>query len=60
MYGLKSVIVCSGVIPDKWYKTKKTKPEVAALIAQTSEEHDFAKREEVYCKHREELTMEFR
>lgn len=34
--------------------------EATALLAKTSEEQDFRKREKVYQDHREELTMEFR
>ena len=50
----------AGVVADKWNKTKRTNPEVSALFAQTSEEQDFEKREEIYSKYRQELTTAFK
>ena len=50
----------AGVVADKWNRTKRTNPDVSALIAQTSEEQDFAKREEIYSKYRQELTTAFK
>lgn len=48
------------MIADKWHTNKKSKPEVKALIAKTSEEHDYIKREEVFKNNRDDLTVEFR
>ena len=44
----------------KWYKVKKLKPDVAALLAKTSEESDFTVRESIFEQHREELQVQIR
>lgn len=55
-----NLILCEGVNNEKWYKPRKVKPANAALIAKTSDEQDYLKREEVYTSHREDLTGAFR
>ena len=50
----------SGLITEKVYKLKKMPADTAALIAKTSEEADFKKREEIFAAYREELVAEFR
>ena len=50
----------SGLITEKVYKLKKMQADTAALIAKTSEEADFKKREEIFTAYREELVAEFR
>lgn len=68
IYGIYSCVIFKPSINEndlavdnaKWYRAKKMKPDVAALIAKTSEEQDFHKREKVYDSHREELQTQFR
>jgi hypothetical protein len=50
----------SGVVTEKLNNFKKMKPETVALLASTSNMDDFAQREDIFEKHRLELTAEFK
>ena len=49
-----------GVVTEKWHKAKKMSAEVSLLVANTEEERDFVKREEIFTKYREEIQDEIR
>ena len=49
-----------GVVQSKWHSKKKVTSQARALISKSSEENEFAQREEIYKTHRPELCHEFR